>query len=334
MALPAANLFGRLHKWAARQDENFLTESLSLMLEHLLVLAPTIGTRLVSRLTGGFIDMRAEDASAIEIRSQVETGQGRPDMEIRSPHRMAWIEVKAESELRMGQLAGYRLLLGKSGVQQTHLGLLTRYPVMYKTDDVRPDLEVRWFEFADWLDSEIPEADATSEVAAFLLRQFLAFLEGRGMTLAQVGKYMPEGLRALSNLMNMLVEAAGACQVTAKKAAGWDNIGLTLDGLRYWVGVNFAEPEKLWFGTRGRIDPEAANKLGVGELDEENWIPGRFRWWRGIELDSESAHFFSRSKVSQMQWLESFLQDCLTLARSIETAEQPPPPEEAEEGSG
>ncbi len=86
------------------------------------------------------------------------------------------------------------------------------------------------------------------------------------MTLAQVGKYMPEGLRALSNLMNMLVEAAGACQVPVKKAADWKSIGLTLDKLRYWVGVNFSEPEKLWFGTRGGSIP----KLRPNSVSE-NW---------------------------------------------------------------
>jgi hypothetical protein len=45
------NLFARLHKWAARQDENFLTESLAVVLEHLVILAPDVGVRLVSLLT-------------------------------------------------------------------------------------------------------------------------------------------------------------------------------------------------------------------------------------------------------------------------------------------
>jgi hypothetical protein len=302
-------------------------------LEQLLVLAPAVGARLVGRLTGGFIDLPPTDASAIEVQTQVEAGQGRPDLELRSPHRLVWVEVKAESELRTGQLEGYRVLLGESGVEHTRLVLLTRYPEAFKPTDVLPDVEVRWFEFADWLESELPEAEAAGDVAGFLARQLLDFLEARSMTLAQVGKYMPEGLRALSNLMNMLFEAAGACKVPVKKGAGWDYIGLNLDGQKYWVGVNFAEPEKLWFGTRSRIDPEAASKLGVGELAEESWIPGRYRWWRGVELDSESVHFFSRSKVSQMQWLEGFLRECLTQARSIETPDQPPIPEEPEEGN-
>ena len=321
------NLFARLHKWAARQDENFLTESLAVVLEHLLVQAPGVGVRLVSRLTGGFLDVPADDAGVIEIRTQVEAGQGRPDLELGTPFRLAWVEVKAESELRIGQLEGYRVLLGEQGKSETRLVLLTQYPEVFQAEDARPDLEVRWFEFADWLESELPAIAEAGEVTDFLARQFLDFLRERRMTLTQVGKYMPEGVRALSNLLNMLFEAGVACKVAVKKSAGWDYIGINLDGLKYWVGVNYSEPEKLWFVTRCRIDPEAARRLGVGELTEENWIPGRYRWWRGVELDSEPVHFFSRSKVNQMEWLESFVRESVGMARSIETPDQPPIPE-------
>src|SRR5213079_3191710 len=107
---------------------------------------------------------------------------------------------------------------------------------------------------------------------------------------------------------------------------------LSLDGTKYWIGVILSEPEKLWFGTRTRIDPEAAAKLGVGELEEVSWVPGGFRWWNGAELEPAPVHFFARSKVAQMEWLEQFLRDCLAKARSIETPDQPPIPEEPEEG--
>jgi hypothetical protein len=324
------NLFTRLHKWAARQDENFLTESLAVVLEHLLVLAPSVGVRLVSRLTGNFLDLPAEDAGVIEIRTQVGAGQGRPDLEIGTPHRLVWVEVKAESELRAGQLEGYQVLLREQGKKETRLVLLTQYPEAFQAEQARPDLEVRWFEFADWLENELPAVEEAGEVSSFLARQFLDFLRERRMTLTQVGKYMPEGVRALSNLLNMLFEAGVACKVAVKKAAGWDYIGINLDGLKYWVGVNYSEPEKLWFVTRCRIDPEAATRLGVGELTEENWVPGRYRWWRGVELDSEPVHFFSRTKVNQMEWLESFVRECLSMARSIETPDQPPIPEQPE----
>src|SRR5262245_31917094 len=123
MASPANNLFHRLHKWAWRQDENFTTESLTVLLEQLLVLVPAVGVSLVRHLTGGFTDVRPEDGSTIELHTQVEAVTGRPDLEIRTPHRIAWIEVKVESELRTGQLAGYRVLLKETGVAQTWLVL-------------------------------------------------------------------------------------------------------------------------------------------------------------------------------------------------------------------
>jgi hypothetical protein len=151
------------------------------------------------------------------------------------------------------------------------------------------------------------------------------------MALTRVEKYMPDGLRALSNLMKMLAEAGAGCRVPFRMVGSWEYIGINLDGLKYWVGLYYDEPEKLWFGTRCQIDPQAAARLGVGEVTEESWVPGGYRWWRGIDLDSEPVHFFSRSKVSQMEWVEGFLRECLSQARSIETSDQPPIPEEPEE---
>ncbi|HWY88115.1 MAG TPA: hypothetical protein VNX28_15395, partial [Gemmataceae bacterium] len=319
--------------WAWRQDENFLTETLAVVLEHLLLLAPAVGTRLVRQLTDGLIELPAEDASAIKIRTQVEAGSVRPDLEISSPHCLVWVEVKAESKLRVGHLERYRERLSGTGIQQTRLVLLTRYPVNFEHEEARPDLEIRWYKLAEWFESEIPAAEEAGKVAEFLVRQFLGFLEARSMTVAQVSKYMPEGLRALSNLMNMLSVAAEECDVTVSNFVRRDYFGLNLEGRKYWIGVNFSEPEKLSFRTRSRIDPERAAKLGAGELHEDKQVPGGFAWYRKVELDSESIHFFSLLKPSQKQWLESYLRVCLDQARSIETPDQPPIPKEPDDGN-
>ena len=76
----------RLHKWAARQDENFLTESLAVVLEQLLILAPAVGDA-AGWPAYGRVHRRAlwTMPRLIEIRTQVETGQGRPDLEICAP---------------------------------------------------------------------------------------------------------------------------------------------------------------------------------------------------------------------------------------------------------
>jgi hypothetical protein len=135
----------------------------------------------------------------------------------------------------------------------------------------------------------------------------------------------------MSNLMNMLFEAATACRVTVRKSAYWDYLGISLDGGKYWVGIQFSSPDKLWFATYCRINRDTANKLLDGEVSEDSDAWGGYSWQRGVELDSEEVHFYSRSKVSQMQWLETFLRDCIAKARSIETPDQPPMPKEPEE---
>lgn len=192
-----------------------------------------------------------------------------------------------------------------------------------------PDVQLRWFEIADWFENEQAAADEAGGVPGFLVKQFRGFLEARGMNLAQVGKYMPEGVRAMSNLLNMLVEAAHACHLSVVRSPGWDSIGLKLDNQKYWLGVTYAEPEKLWFGTRNRIDSDKIGPLGDGEqMTEEDWIPGRQRWWRGGELDSEAVHFFARSKVNQMEWLMGFLRECVAKARAIESPDQTVIPDE------
>ncbi len=152
------------------------------------------------------------------------------------------------------------------------------------------------------------------------------------MTLEKVDKYMPEGVRALSNLLTMLLEAATACDVPVKKVATWNYMGLNFDGGKFWAGVNLLEPGKLWFETRCQIDHEVAAKLRVGPLCEQNGLPGRYQWYQEVELDSESIHFFSHSKVGQLEWLEKFLRECLKQARSIQTLDQPAIPGVPEEG--
>ncbi|HJT76955.1 MAG TPA: hypothetical protein VJ739_07100 [Gemmataceae bacterium] len=326
------NLFARLHKWAVRQDENFMTESLAVILETMLEQEPNVGIRLVSALTGGFITVDEEGAQTLEIRTQVSTTEGRPDLEIRLPDWLAVVEVKVESPLRRGQLEGYREYLRTSGIPlpQTSLVLLTQYPPNLSSGEEHPDRMIRWYEVADAFEQELTEAKVSDPVCCYLCEQFLAFLKERNMGLAQVGWQLPEGTRALRNFLVMLQEAAKACQVSATKSLSLDDVGFKLDGAKYWVGLDLEKPQQLWFGTRCRIDREAAERLGVGEVTEENWVPGHARWWRTADLGSEEIHFYARSKVGQIQWLEEFLRDCLAKARSIETPDQPPIPDEPE----
>jgi hypothetical protein len=327
------NLFARLHKWAIRQDENFLTESLAVLLEVFLDREPAVGVRLVNSFTNGFISVDPSLTVRLEIRTQISTAEGRPDLELRMPDRLAVFEVKCESELRRGQLEGYREYLRSQNFPRTLLVLLSKYAPVFAEDMEHPDLIVRWYEVADALERELIGSTLADPICQFLCEQFHGFLKEQNMAIAQVSWQLSEGARALRSFLVMLQEAAKACQVTARKSMSLESIGFVLDGGKYWLGLNLEEPQKLWFGTRSRIDPAAAERLGEGIVESGvDWVPGGYRWWRAGELESEEVHFYNRSKVGQIQWLERFLAECLDTARRIETPDQPPtPPDETEE---
>ena len=194
----------------------------------------------------------------------------------------------------------------------------------FLTESLAADRAVRWYEVADEIDRELSQLKSTDTICHFLCEQFHNFLEERNMTIGQVGWQLAEGTRALRNFLVMLQEAAKACQVSARQSVSLESIGFVLDDGKYWLGLSLDEPEKLWFGTRCRIDQEAAARLEEGTVESADWVPGGYEWWRAGELESEQVHFYHRSKVGQIQWLEKFLRECLEMAHRIETPDQPP----------
>lgn len=318
MAAPDPNLFLRLHKWAARQDENFVTESLALVLQNLLDREPTVGVRFLSYLTGGVLEVAPEDAATVDVRPQMETERGRPDLELRAQGTLAVVEVKVEAELHAGQLEGYRQYLLESGQPRTGLILLTRYMVTLGERVEKPDLALRWYEVAEWLYETLAVQDL-NPVTHYLCSEFLGFLEARNMTISQVNVQMAEGLRSLRSLLKMLEHAAVSCRLTVSKSSTWESIGFQLDK-RYWVGVAYDEPDQLRFQTEAcRINSELARSLGVGAVIEKSWAPNGLIWRRVEELNSEPVHFYARTRARQMQWLEDFISDCVKVAKQIET---------------
>jgi hypothetical protein len=311
------NLFARLHKWAWRQDENFLTESLDFLLDFLLEQEPTSGVRLLNNLTGGFLSLRPDEAKGVVIRTQVQTTAGRPDLEIRTVDSQVFIEVKAESEVRIGQLEGHRGLLNQGQASRKCLVLLSRYPVDDAALAERPDAHVRWYQVVAWLEFERNSANFRDVVGRFLIDQFVDFLRARNMAIAQVDWQMAGGIRSLRSLIDMLQEAAVAYGLRPEKQRDdlWNSIGYYLKGGRFWVGVSYANPEKLIFHTHNtNLKITASDPLQIGEAVES---AKGYYWLPEAMLDSEDAHFFSRSRASQFQWLETFLKESADYAETL-----------------
>jgi hypothetical protein len=182
---------------------------------------------------------------------------------------------------------------------------------------------------ADWLEQQRGRYTFKA-VSAWLVDQFLGLLGARNMTMGQVTYELAGGVRALSTLIDMLQEAASACGLKLRYQSYPRQLGIGLNHPAYWVGIYFDRPEVLVFTTNyRRVNPKTADRLGIGGVFEEKGAAG---WRREVNLDSEDVHFFSRSKASQLQFLETFLRECLETVRKIEIPEDRPTEPEADEG--
>jgi hypothetical protein len=320
MAAFQNNLLVRLHKWATRQDENFLTETLAFLLEFLRDNEPEAASELISRLSGGVIVLTPQQIRGLEIRTQIIADDGIPDIELRTTEHFVIIEVKSESDATENQLARYRRILVTSGIPYTSLILLTRYPAT----TAGADRYFRWYQVAEWIDQESNKYKFNAK-SEFLVEQFLGLLKARNMTMSQVTWELPTGVRSMRALADMLYEAASACKLKATIRGNTEWIGIHLDGRQYCAGIEFSAPERLYFGTDyASVDPNAAEKLGLGATAP--WQDGDgHEWWRDVDLESEDVHFFARSKASQMQFLEQFLRENYEHAKKVTLPGTPNP---------
>jgi hypothetical protein len=332
MASVENNLLLRLHKWAWRQDENFLTEAFAHLLQHLLNDEPEAAVRILQFMTKDFLVLSPAEARSVEVRTQVFTVEGTPDLQLRTSKQTALLEVKSESDADPEQLKRYRKLLRDSGLP-SRLILLTRYPVNLGEHDEQPDTLIRWYEVAEWLEQERDRC--ASELSKHLVSQFLGFLRQRNMTMEQVTWQLSGGVRALRALNNMLYEAANACGLKAQVLGDRTSLGIYLDKRNYWIGIEYDQPENLCFRTWYReVDKDAAERLGIDGLYEWTTEPG-YGWKRSLNLESEDVHFFARSKASQLQRLKQFLRECLDIVKQIEIrGEEPPDTTEEPDSSG
>jgi hypothetical protein len=323
MADSPNNLLLRLHKWARRQDENFLTESFAHLLQYLLATDGAAGLYLVNELTKGKLDLRLEELHVMEVFTQNRSAadaaiaEGVTDIEIRvRPTKLAIVEVKSRSlptDLQIDKYIGH---LNATGAQKWVLVLLTRHRVPDQIGVGRPVERVRWFDVADWL-SCVRENYELQPECKFLLDQFLGFLRARNMTIEKVSWELTSGVRAVGALSNMLLEIARASKRRPRLRIDPECFGLYLGGASDWVGMRYAQPNVLEFSTLDRaIDKEKAEMLGIDGIF--NWTNSKWWGWRRyFDLTDEREHFFAVSKAKQIELLNCFLNECFATADAI-----------------
>jgi len=105
------NWFVNLHRWASRQDENFTTEAFVNLLKHLQKSEASSFTNIISNLSGNLINSSTDKVQEIKISSQTRIGNTIQDIQIQTPNKLIFIEVKLSSPLERKQVSTYLDLL-------------------------------------------------------------------------------------------------------------------------------------------------------------------------------------------------------------------------------
>jgi hypothetical protein len=302
----ARNLLTALHKWLRRQDENFVTEAFAHLLWHLQNNEPDAFVRLLNHLTGPETQHRVEQPQTATITAQVHKGErGQPDIEIRTAWHVVYVEVKVQSGVRWQQLVRYRRALDDEWPAKKTLVLLTRYPVSKDDEGGEPDWSLRWYDVGEKLVELLASNMLSDSVSAYLTRQFVEFLQERGIVMEHVDAVLKPGIRALWNLMGMLEEALRGTNALGAPSFGRHFGGYWVNGKDAWAGVTWKEPTTLWINTEElQFDPATAASL-PGFVDKRTSASDSHRW--NMKLDLEGEGFFDLSRSDQMERIEAFV---------------------------
>jgi hypothetical protein len=308
-----SNLLTSLHRWAWRQDENFITDAFAFLLRRLLTDDEPVGIGLVRYITGDrFPD--ASDATTIRVRTQVTVAQGRPDIEISSSNHLVYIEAKVESGFGELQLERYLAALdARMPPQSTTLVVLSRYPAEIPSTTCDRVIARRWHQVAHRLVEIRDRKLIKGDVNNFLVDQLIGFFVARNITMERVGPELVSGVRAFRSLIAMVSEALSARHLTTADTFGRKWAGYYFDQKKqeFFLGAYYDRPHVLVFETyKFPVIPDAAEKLGFGKMG-----PGR--WENELDLNSEEVGFFDSNQQHQFQMVEQFLADSIEATRTI-----------------
>jgi hypothetical protein len=277
------NLFSSLSRYAFRQEENFLTESLVYLLNSFLEREAEIGLAILARLCGDKTKDWFDQLNQIAITTQFTVEEGRPDIIIEiGLNKIVFIEVKHDSSLGFEQLESYYSHLRSLQTKETQLVLLTRsrHSIQGTSLDRHLFHHVCWYEISGWLS----EAEIQDEVISFLIEQFLEFLKEKGMNMEKVTWEYIRGVPAMVNLVNMIGTAISevAPESSVRKTVGASWAGYYLEGI--FIGFRFADPLLVVFENNAGNSPTFKRDLYL-----------------------EKAHFFSLSAGEQLECLIEFV---------------------------
>jgi len=307
----STNLLVSLSKWASGQQENFLSDAFAHLMNVLAQDSPEVFAELVGSMSHGIVRPTSESTTDFAVVSQIDTSEGTPDIEIAGPNAYALVEVKDESPVDIGQVERYLRLIERNDARSKCLILLTRYqpPPLPDSSLLK---SVRWTQIAEWL-REVDTRFEVDETSIYTLRQFIGFLEAKGMSVNKAGWEMLPGIVEFKNFKTLLqqaMESAGAHKVWSAYGADFNGCAipdhLSTNNSAFYLFIRFEQPERLVFTCKSAY---------VLQESGEDWEPNPHSGdslERVLDLASEEVHFFSRGLDSQQEVLENFVSSCLS----------------------
>lgn len=287
--MQSTNVFKTLSKYGSREEENYLTEALVLIIKTLIERQPDYSLKFLNSLCGLSKKIEHENLPSISISTQVAVDEGRLDIEIKLGSAMlTYIEVKHDACLGDRQLEYYKRKLDDSGVLSTRLVLLTRSRASSQETTLGSDEyhHVCWYDIHGWLSEIITESE--DGVSRYLMEEFVRFLEGKQMSLEQIKWEYINGVPALVALGNMLEVAIleAIPDVKLRKNAGGSWRGFNFEE-EYFCGIRYDNPLLIVFENNNGDSPTYKR-----------------------DLDLEKSHFFSLNQAEgeQLECLIKFIQ--------------------------
>lgn len=343
----ADNLFVKLHHWATRQDENFTTEVFVYLLKYLQFHEKDVFLHLVANLSGNLIGANTDKSDEIVITTQVRYDGTIQDIQLQTPDKLVFVEVKVGSTLGRKQVETYLNYLKQTNYKpgNTLLVCLTRSPISSEITDGA--YSIRWYQIARWLEQELELAnDSTSK---FLISSILEFLAYQKATLSRVSSPVFDGiskhrelvgeksilhkrfrnldellkfdeLKPLRDFMLLIFEAMKSFTDEKKikfdstnDLSGDGSIILNINNGEYFAWIEYDRPNILLLSTYERVADKAADDLKLGRIVYEQRHK-RFRWRNEVALPED---FINQDRQRQLNILIKIITENFRFAESV-----------------
>lgn len=300
------NLFESLHKWAAANDENFITESFAYILNLYKKYDSESFDIIIKKITNNIINSNS-DLSSLTITTQFHTENGTPDIKIENTDILVFIEVKVDSGFGNDQLGRYKKVLSTKN-KKTALITITRSSELYGAD-IKPDLSITWLEIYENLLRM--RKKCSNLIGCFLTDEYTCFLKTRGLIMTEANWQLTEGIKSLKRIMDMIDRAIKLNNLNIHSRSGaWDWMGYYIENKKFFIGLYYGNPNSITINTEVPLIENIPSTTEVGLLRNR-------RWENQLILDSEDVHFFSRTALSQLECIKLFIENSVKYGNSL-----------------